>query len=152
MANPLTFIIPVTPGTDPKVIGATLAKHMPTLEKALTDIGTVHYARVLLFDAASPNLQPGATPSNSYRVAVITEYDGDFNAYISDFAKVTGEFWDALFAFTPGGNAIIPVADNVAGFQAFVKQNDASQHAPNIRLYQAYKNLTVQQILANAGS
>lgn len=154
MANPLTFIIPVTPGTDPLVVFATLAKYKPILDKALTEIGIVHYARVQVFDAGAGNLQPGMNPpaSGSYRMAVITEYDGDFNAYISDFAKVTGEFWDALFAFTPGGSAIVPVANNVAAFQDFVRKNDASQYPPNNGLYQAYPNLTVQQILANASS
>jgi hypothetical protein len=150
MASPLTFIVPIIPGTTPQTIGAMLEQYMPILDQALTQIGTVHYARVLLLDAAQPNLQPGPTLSQSYRVAVVTEYDGSFDAYISDFAAVTGAFWDALFALVPGGSAIVPVAKNIPGFQAFVTTNDASQHPPNNTLYQAYPDLTVQQILADA--
>lgn len=146
MASPLTFIIPITPGTTLQTIGALLLKYKDLLDEWLNKIGTVHYARFMILDAATPNLQPGAT-SSSYRVAVITEYDGDFNKYISDFAGVTGEFWNELFALVPGGNAIIPVQSNVAGFQAFVTLNDASQHDPNKGLYARYP-YTAQAILA----
>ena len=55
-----------------------------------------------------------------------------------------------MLPFVVGGAAVVPVADNVAAFEAFVTLNDASQHAPNTSLYQAY-TYTVQQILA-AGS
>ena len=80
-------------------------------------------------------------------LAVITEYDGSFQAYIGDFVAQIGQVFDALLQYVVGGQALIPVANNVAAFNAFVAANDASQHQPNGGLYQAYPQ-TVQQILA----
>ena len=78
---------------------------------------------------------------------MITEYDGSFNAYINDFVAQLGAVFDANLQFVVGGAALTPVANNVAGFAAFVAANDASQHAPNNTLYAAYPQ-TVQQVLA----
>ena len=55
--------------------------------------------------------------------------------------------FDALLQYVVGGPELIPVANNVNAFTAFVALNDASQHAPNQGLFQAYPQ-TVQQILA----
>lgn len=147
MASPLTLLMPVIPGTSPEAIAVTLAKYQPVLDQALTSIGTVHYARTLLLDAANANLQPGTESGAKYVIAVITEYDGSFDAYIQDFVAQVGEVFDALLQFVVGGQALIPVANNVAAFEAFITTNDASQHQPNTGLYQAY-TATVQQILA----
>src|ERR1700712_1173083 len=138
MASPLTLMLPIIPGTSLKTITETLLQYQPQLDAALKDIGTVHYARVLLLDASAPNLQPSGNPNDSYLFAVITEYDGDFNAYIQDFVSQVGVVFDALLQFVVGGAAIIPVADHVAGFEAFITLNDVSQHAPNTGLFQAY--------------
>jgi hypothetical protein len=148
MANPLTLLMPVIAGTDPKTIATKLAQYAADRDKALTEIGTVHYARTLLLDANTPNLQPGAAPSNRYILAVITEYDEDFDQYIVDFVNKVGDFFDALLEFVVGGAELVPVANNVAAFQAYVKANDASQQPGNTGLYQAYP-YSVQEILAN---
>ena len=86
-------------------------------------------------------------PSNTLIIGVVTEYDGDFNAYIQDFVSQLGNVFDALLGFVVGGAALIPVANNVTAFEAFITVNDASQHVPNNTLYSAYPQ-TVQQILA----
>jgi hypothetical protein len=148
MASPLTLILPVIPGTSLETLSASLGQNRPQLDAALESIGTVHYARTLLLDASTPNLQPSGSPNGSYIIAVITEYDGSFDAYIQDFISQVGTVFDALLQFVVGGQEVIPVADNVAAFQAFVNQNDASQHQPNTGLFQAY-TATVQEILAN---
>ena len=75
------------------------------------------------------------------------EYDGSFDDYIGDFVNVVGTVFDALLQFIVGGAAVTPVASNVAAFSAFVTANDASQHAPNNGLFQAYP-YTVQDIKA----
>jgi len=149
MANPLTLLMPVVPGTDPNAIAAVLAKYNAQIDEALTSVGTVHYARFLLLDTSVPNLQPGAG-KGPFVLGVITEYDGDFNAYIQDFVAKLGAIFDALLAFTVGGKKVTPVADHIAAFTAYIQQNDASQHPPNGGLYQAYPQ-TVQQILAAIG-
>lgn len=147
MASPLTLLMPVVPGTNPQLIAAALAKYQPEIDAALTSIGTVHYARFVLLDASTPNLQP-ANNAGPFVIAVITEYDGDFNAYIQDFVAQIGDVFDALLSFVVGGAAITPVKDHINQFIAFVQTNDASQTPPNNGLYQAY-TFTVQQILAN---
>lgn len=149
MASPLTLIMPIIPGTDLQTVAATLAQYQPQLDAALTSIGTVHYARVLVLDRTVANLQPSGNPEDSYVFAVITEYDGSFDKYISDFVSQVGAVFDALLQFVVGGAALIPVADNEQDFLAYITTNDASQHAPNTGLYQAYP-FTVQKILADA--
>lgn len=159
MANPLTLMMPIIPGTNPAEIAAALQKYNAEIDAALTSIGTVHYARFLLLDRSVANLQPGLAQSNELVLAVITEYDGSFSKYIGDFVAQIGDVFNALLAFVVGGDAVIPVQNNVAAFNAFVIANDASQHFPNNGqtspgvgqgpggLYEAYPQ-TVQQVLA----
>lgn len=151
MASPLTLLMPIIPGTDPTKIAATLAGAQDKIDQALTSIGTVHYARFLLLDRSTANLQPGGASADQLVLAVITEYDGSFNAYIGDFVSQIGDVFNALLQFVVGGQAVTPVQDNVNAFIAFVTANDASQHQPNTGLFQAYPDTTVQQILALIG-
>ncbi|WP_152681580.1 hypothetical protein [Chromobacterium subtsugae] len=148
MASPLTLLMPVAPDADLTALAATVKENQPLLHAALTKIGTVHYARTQLLDRAAPNLQPGIKPSKSYVLAVITEYDGSFDSYIQDFVKEVGPIFDALLRFVDGASGLIPVANHVAAFKAFIAANDASQHEPNKDMYQAY-TATVQQVLAS---
>ncbi|STR26712.1 Uncharacterised protein [Janthinobacterium lividum] len=151
MANPLCLMMPVLPGTNPISIAAALQEYQTKINTALTDIGTVHFARFVLFDRSQANLLPniGKTgTSDTLIIGVITEYDGSFNGYIEDFVAQLGEVFDALLQFVVGGKALMPVANHVAAFEAFITANDASQHVPNTGLYNAYPQ-TVQQILAS---
>ena len=110
----------------------------------------MHFARFVLLDRSQPNLLPvlsTITSSDNLVIAVITEYDGSFDAYIQDFVSQLGGVFDKLLSFVVGGAALLPVADHVPAFEAFIKANDASQHKPNESLYSAYPQ-TVQQILA----
>ncbi|HWS71732.1 MAG TPA: hypothetical protein VN605_06435 [Thermoanaerobaculia bacterium] len=151
MASPLTLIMPVIPGKTFLEIAATLGKYGPQLDAALRGIGTVHYARTLLLDSSVPNLQPDLTkPSTTYLLAIITEFDGSFEDYIQDFVAKVGEVFDALLQFVVGGAAITPVADHVQEFEDFLAKNNASQHMPNVSLFQAY-TATVQKIIAAVG-
>jgi hypothetical protein len=148
MANPLTLIMQVLPGTNPLELAKVIEENRGALDAGLAEVGTVHYARTLFLDASSPNLQPGPGSRGPFLIAVITEYDGDFNAYIQDFVNAVGNVFNALLQFVVGGAAVTPVQQHVKAFTAFIAQNDASQHAPNEdKLYQAYPQ-TVQQILA----
>ncbi|WP_150131016.1 hypothetical protein [Janthinobacterium sp. LM6] len=151
MANPLCLMMPALPGTNPTAIAATLLEYQPKINTALTTIGTVHFARFTLLDRSQPNLLPNlqsAGTSDSLIIGVITEYDGNFNDYIEDFVGQLGEVFDALLQFVVGGKALIPVANHVAAFEAFITANDAAQHVPNNGLYSAYPQ-TVQKILAS---
>ena len=151
MTSPLSLFMPVLPNTKPLAIVEALAGSQVAIDAALKSIGTVHFARFSLLDTSKPNLQPDMlainTPSSTLVIGVITEYDGDFNAYISDFVAQLGAVFDTLLGFVVGGAAITPVANNLAAFEAFITLNDASQHQPNESLYAAYPQ-TVQQVVA----
>jgi hypothetical protein len=148
MANPLTLLLPLVPNTDPIQVASLITGNQDASNAALTSIGTVHFARFLLLDSSVPNLQPSGACSDSLVLGVITEYDGDFDAYISDFASKIGFIFDALLPFVVGGSGLVPVAQNVNAFTTFIQQNDASQNPAEPQLYSAYP-FTVQQILAN---
>lgn len=151
MTSPLTLMMPCLPNTKLVNIIETLAANQPAIDAALTDIGTVHFARFSLFDRSKPNLQPDLSninaTSDTLVIGVITDYDGSFNAYISDFSAQLGDVFNALLAFVVGGASVTPVQNNIDAFQAFIATNDASQHQPNTTLYAAYPQ-TVQIILA----
>jgi hypothetical protein len=147
MANPLTLLMPLIPGTNPLDVAKALEGFQPQLQAALTSIGTVHYARFLVMDTSVPNLQPGPAGKGPYVLAVITEYDGSFQAYIGDFVAQVGTIFDALLQFVVGGAAVTPVADHTTAFGAFIAANDLSQQPGSQGLYEAYP-LTVQQVLA----
>lgn len=146
MASPLTLLMPVLPGKI-QDISQALGQYKTQLDAALQSIGTVHYARTLLLDASQQNLQPAKNPNDNFVLAIITEFDGSFADYIGDFVAQVGTVFDAMLPYVVGGAAVVPVANNVAAFQAFVTQYDASQHDPNTGLFEAYP-FTVQQILA----
>ncbi|MFT6101181.1 MAG: hypothetical protein ACJAYF_003744 [Arenicella sp.] len=151
MTNPLTLMMPVKPDTKLLSIIEVLAENQAPIDAALSSIGTVHFARFLLLDSSVANLQPDLkdinATSDTLIIGVVTDYDGDFNAYISDFVAQLGDVFNALLAFVVGGDSVTPVQDNLAAFQAFIAKNDASQHKPNDTLYAAYPQ-TVQQIKA----
>lgn len=147
MANALTLIMPLKQGVDLQQLGALLATSLPTIDEALVNIGTVHYARFVILDASTPNFQPG--PTGPYKLAIITTYDSDFDTYIQDFVNNIGMIFDALLSVTSDGAHLVPVSQNVAAFTEYVSKNDASRNPPSSSLIQfgAYP-CTVQQVLA----
>lgn len=149
MTSPLTLVMPLEENVDLTNLAETLAAATDTIDSALSSIGTVHFARFVLLDTSTPNLQPGST-TGPFRLAVITDYDNDFDSYIQDFVNQIGDVFDQLLAFTADGQSLVPVSENVAAFTAYVAKNDASQHlAPGIQpLYCAY-DASVQTILAS---
>ena len=150
MASPLTLLLPVSEGHTPLEIAAKLGEYGSKLNEALKAVGTVHYARALMFDRRSPNLQPRFDPPQKgeapFVIAVITEFDGDFDRYIHDFVSKVGEVFDALLQFVPGGKEITPVASHEDAFRKLLAANDASHKLP--ALFQAY-TATVPLILAS---
>lgn len=150
MAHPLTAILPLDPSKSVAVLLAKLAKHKDEVHAALTKIGTVHYARLIIFDRSNDDLRPTLRPDldgkGPFALGVITEFDGDFYAYIQDFVNEVGLLFDLGLEYTTDGKELVPVAQHVDEFAAYLKGHDLSQHLPNNGLYAAYE-LTVQQIL-----
>lgn len=151
MANPLTLVMALDiDAAQLPELQEVVAKAQEEIDGALTAVGTVHFARVLVLDTSSPNLQFTATPKGPFALSVITAYDGDFTRYTQDFVNKIHDVFDALLQFTTGGKDLVPVQQHVSEFTAFVAANDLSQLPPNNgdnRLYSAYPQ-TVQQILA----
>lgn len=150
MANPLTFIMPLEEGVDLAKLGEELAGNQQQIDAALKAVGTVHFARFVVFDNSAPNLLPSLESKGPFSLSVITDYDGNFDAYIEAFVQYLGPVFDALLSFSADGKSLVPVAQNVDDFEKYITQNDASQQPPNDAqsLYSAYP-FTVQQILAN---
>lgn len=152
--NPLTLLMPLREGIDIEEPAQVIAHEQPMIDAALEKVGTVHYARFLLLDASSPNLQPSSPSSEGpFLLGVITTYDGDFDLYIQDFVHQLGEVFDALLGFTRDGAPLVPVKDHVADFAAWVARNDASRQPPNNALsqYAAYP-YTVQAVKAHCAT
>jgi hypothetical protein len=153
MANALTFVMPLAAGTDLSSVGTNLATLQPKIDAALEAVGTVHNARFVLFDGSSPSLQPTPGGTGPFSIAVITSYDGSFEVYIQDFVNQLGPIFDVLLKSSADGADLVPVADHVEEFTAYIAAKDASQQPPSkaFGLYSAYP-YTVQQILADAPS
>ncbi|ATQ77846.1 hypothetical protein CR152_27585 [Massilia violaceinigra] len=144
------MLSPVLPGTSAATVVAKLALLLPQINVALESIGTVHFARLILLDRSQPNLQPelfSILPSDNLVIGIITSFDGDFQKYIHDFVAQLSTEFDALLSLTVGGAALTPVVDHVAEFEAFIAENNVSEHIPNTYFYAAYQH-TVQEILA----
>jgi hypothetical protein len=149
MANGLTLMLRVQDGQLSNLLAA-FAKSGTTIDQALAQLGTVHFARTVILDISKQNLQPQVPfTGGPYYVSVITEYDGDFDVYIQDFVQQIGSVFDTLLTYVVGGPPLVPVQQHVSGFQAYVAANDISQQTqpPNAVLYSAYPQ-SVQQILA----
>jgi hypothetical protein len=154
VANPLTLVLQVQSGQLIPMITA-LAQSGQSIDDALATLGTVHYARTVILDVSKPNLQPAPDLSGDgpFVVMIVTEYDGDFDTYIQAFVQQIGSVFDIVLKYVVGGPEVIPVEQNVTGFQNFIAQNDVSQEqldkgGTNASLYEAYPGVTVQMILA----
>jgi hypothetical protein len=112
----------------------------------LDAVGTVHFARIFVFQ---PN-NPSGVPSNL--AAVITTYDGDFAAYIQAFVNQpsVAEFFNNFLKIVddPAAIGLVPVTKNAEAFAAFVLKYDNTNPANAWgQWYSAYPGKTVQNIL-----
>ena len=151
MASPMTLVIPMKEGADMQKLAGILVAQQDAIDAARVEIGTLHYARFVIFDHSSPNLQPQAGSTGPFSLAVITDYDGDFNVYIQDFVNHLGPAFSLLLSYSTSGQDLLPLNEHVEGFIEWIRANDASQHPPNdaLRFFSAYPD-TVQQVLANS--
>ena len=143
--NPLTALFPIK------------AQYVDALRKqlienaldptALDAVGTVHFARIFVFQANNP----AGVPSNI--AAVMTSYDNSFSAYIQDFVNQpsVAEFFNNFLGVVddPAAAGLIPVTKNATAFAAFVQKYDVSNPSGPAwgQWYSAYPKLTVQNIL-----
>ena len=137
VSNPLTFVFNIKSQEDALQVRALLAdpNNKETINRALTSIGTVHFARFVFL--------------SELQLAVITTYDGDFDKYIQAFTDQLGGIFDALLQHMIHPEGLIPVSENLELFQEFIRENDRSFVDGELQPeYSAYPTLTVYDILA----
>ena len=98
---------------------------------ALNKLRNVHFARFVFLN-------------NNTQLAVITTYDGTFDAYINEFIDVIGDVFNALLQRMDGAPPL-PVQKNRAAFLDYVRANDLRAIEP---FYSAYPSATVLDIQA----
>ena len=151
MANPLTLMLPLDPAKNINELLTKIAANKAALDGALASVGTVHYARFILFDRSKDDLRPevgpkGVTGYGPFAFGVITEFDGDFETYTQQFIDQIGFLFDLGLSFTIDGQSLIPVQKHPKEFIEYVRTHNLSAHAPNEGLFNAYP-FTVRQII-----
>lgn len=137
VSHPLTLVMNLKSASDGPALAKLLADNQPTIDHALEQVGTVHFARFVFL---SPT-----------ELTVITSYDGSFPVYIQAFTNYLGETFDGLLSYMRDAPPL-PVKDNLKAFEAYIMANDRSRIDGELQsLYCAYPNLTVQDILALEG-
>jgi len=96
---------------------------------ALDKLRNVHFARFVFLN-------------NNTQLAVITTYDGTFEAYINEFIDAIGDIFNALLQRMDGAPPL-PVQKNRAAFLEYVRTNDLRGIEP---FYSAYPTATVLDI------
>jgi len=96
---------------------------------ALNKLRNVHFARFVFLN-------------NNTQLAVITTYDGTFEAYINEFIDAIGDVFNALLERMDGAPPL-PVQKNRAAFLQYVRTNDLRGIEP---FYSAYPTATVLDI------
>jgi len=130
--HPLTLVMPLKPGAGPTV-RHVLEQNLELragIEAALTQVGTVHFARFVLLE-------------DDTRLAVITTYDDDFDEYIMDFVDALGPIFDKLLQFVDDAPTL-PVQANREEFLKYVKEHDLTCVGA---FFSAYPTLGVNAIL-----
>ena len=96
---------------------------------ALDKLRNVHFARFVFLN-------------NNTQLAVITTYDGAFEAYINEFIDAIGDIFNALLQRMDGAPPL-PVQKNRDAFLEYVRTNDFRGIEP---FYSAYPTATVLDI------
>ncbi len=149
--NPLTLLLPIR-NAEVYSLRSGLQALQALLKASLDGIGIVHFARLVILP-------------NTNILAVITEFDGDFNDYILAFVRNAGvaQVFDTILSkvddvdtppSVPPGAGLVPVTQNTDGFIQYLDYYNCTSagRADSFAWYSAYPSLTVKQILGKAGT
>ncbi|MFK7995280.1 MAG: hypothetical protein AB8B87_14140 [Granulosicoccus sp.] len=130
--QPLNVVMRVKSPTD---FHSSALRHIihvgaPRVEKVLNESGHVHFAWFQLLDQGR-------------YLALHTVYDGDFHAYIQDFALKVDDLFDLLFEHVEGAPKL-PVAENPGSFVDVIRANNAP--AVNGFFYSAMPNIEASDV------
>lgn len=149
--NPLTLLLPIR-NAEVYSLRSNLQGLQALLKAGLDAIGIVHFARLVILP-------------NTNILAVITEFDGDFNDYILAFVRSAGvsNVFDTILSkvddvdtppSVPPGTGLVPVTQNTDGFIQYLDYYNctSASRADSFAWYSAYPSLTVKQILGKPGT
>ncbi len=111
-----------------------------TIDEALARLHYVHFSRFL----PAPDWSA---------LQVITEFDGEFDAYVLDFVHVLAEPFNKILEHVAGAPAE-KVQDRPDLFVAFIRRHQMGIHGPfslPVRQNSAYRDLTVIDIIGKGG-
>jgi hypothetical protein len=131
--NHFTLSFPLKSPSDAKAVSEELPPLMPELFKVEDAIGTIHYSRF--------------TVLSDKTLLFLGDFDGEFGALMTEFAKHAGTMFDAIFQHVDGPPPM-PVADNIDTFVEWTSTH--LLHAVNI--YSAYPDVTTQEVKALAAA
>jgi hypothetical protein len=103
---------------------------------ALNKLANVHFARFVFLN-------------NNTQLAVITTYDGTFEAYINEFIDAIGDVFNGLLQRMSGAPPL-PVQKYREEFLAYVRANDLRAIEPFYSAYPAATVLDIQAALSPA--
>ena len=123
----LTVIAPLKPGA-----AASLRKVLNALQvtpdSPIKKIGTIHFARWVIFD-------------NDQRLLFTSNFDGSWESYLRDFSQITPEGMDHIFGHCDGYPA-----GGCKDFEAFKEYVSRYQVATDL-FYAAYPESSVKAVL-----
>ena len=131
MQKTLTLVLTLKSPADYDALVGILPIVKGQVDNAFAQLKTVHFARFVFLD-------------KNTKVAIITEFDGDFDKYIQDFAQALGPVFDTLFEHTVEAPPL-PVEDP-QNTPAFIEISKKYNVTPAY-FYSAYPDLTVIDIL-----
>ena len=135
VATPLTLVMEAKSAKDMQALKALIAgmqakpPDQNPIRIALNELRIVHFARFVFIDDT--------------HLAIVTTFDGSFDAYIDAFVNTIGDVFNALMAHVKEAPPL-PVQAHREAFLAYVKAHDKGAMQP---FYSAYPDLTVGEIL-----
>lgn len=138
---------------DLPLLMAGIAQEQKATRAKLLQQGNVHFARFLPSRGVTVTYDDGSSKKLGVALQVITEYDGDLDAYATDFIFTIGKVFDIILTFVEGAPPL-PVRDHPAEFVNFIRQANAvivgPDSVPDWSLFSAYPQRTVLEMLGSA--
>ena len=142
VATAITVLTPMKPGGSlVERVVLFVAKHVPMLNKALTTLSFIHFARWAILTTIPYNGPPQKREKLRYDYLFFeTNFNGTWDEYIDVFSEVIPErmsaIWGTSFGF-PGPRPVGP-------FKDYIHRNDL----PINHFYAAYPEATTKDVLA----
>jgi cytochrome P450/deferrochelatase/peroxidase EfeB len=131
---------------DPSRMGELLLKLLDAQQAIRTALTNLHYVHFARFVPTPPRKDFAA-------LQVITEFDGEFDAYLLDFVLVLADEFEMILSFIKD-RPRSPVKDHPAEFLQFIRERDLGYGqlgGHGIGLYSAYPQRTVIDLVGASG-